>query len=141
LLIGGKKVGAKDSSVFGAPLFRVITVLFAAALLFSACDLYEYGQLGGADKTRTFSPKTDAGGTFEGTMFFLSGVWYSHYAGIGRLDGYRIGQMRDFESLVENSGKASLFPKMARPPETYGKTPFTENDYFVLYDTFCPHYY
>jgi hypothetical protein len=112
---------------------KIMVLLTAVFLVPASCDLYEYGQLGGADKTRTFSP-ADTGGTFDTTMFFLSGVWYSHYAGIGRLDGYRIGQMRDFESLVEDSGKASLFPKMARPPETYDKNSFTENDYFVLYD-------
>lgn len=113
--------------------FPVLSLVFFL-LLFSGCDLYQYGRLGGADKTATFSPATDAGSTFDDTMFFMSGVWYSRYAGVGRLDSYRIGQMRDFERLVEDSGKAALFPKMARPPETYSGNSFTEDDYFVLYD-------
>jgi hypothetical protein len=69
---------------------------------------------------------------FEDTLSFLSGVWYSHYAGMGKLDGYRIGKWKDFPALVERSGKLGLFPNFT--PETYGKTLFTEEDYFVLYD-------
>jgi hypothetical protein len=66
----------------------------------------------------------------------LAGVWYSHYAGIGRLDGYRIGKWKDFEELVVNSGKNALFPAFdPSNPVTYdtGETP-RDNDYFVFYD-------
>jgi hypothetical protein len=101
------------------------------ALLLATCDLYTYGKLGGADQTETLYP---GGPEFESVMSDMSGVWYSRYAGIGRLDGYRIGKMEDFAALVEDSGKAALFPKLASPPETYGKYPFTNNDYFVFYD-------
>jgi hypothetical protein len=63
----------------------------------------------------------------------LSGVWYSHWAGIGRLDGYRIGAWEDFDKLVTNAGKGS--PNMAQPAITYtGYTP-KAGDYFVLYDS------
>jgi hypothetical protein len=109
-------------------------LLLAVFLIPASCGLYNYGQLGGADQTGTFYPDNDAFDVFEDTMSVMYGVWYSHYAGMGRLDGYRIGQMRDFERLVEENGKTALFPKMVQPPETYDKTPFTEDDYFVLYD-------
>jgi hypothetical protein len=94
-----------------------------------SCELYGYGELGGADKTAALTPYD---GGFGDTLSFLSGVWYSHYAGMGRLDGYRVGKWKDFAALVERSGKLALFPNFA--PETYGKTPFTGEDYFVLYD-------
>jgi hypothetical protein len=100
--------------------------------LFSCED--QYGKLGGADETGTFYADYDVFDVFGDTLSTLSGVWYSHYAGMGRLDGYRIGQMRDFEALMEDSGKTALFPKMLRPLETYGASPFTEDDYFVFYD-------
>jgi hypothetical protein len=115
---------------------RAVRGLLAWALLagglvwaVASCELYGYGELGGADKTAAL---TSGSGGFEDTLSFLSGVWYSHYAGMGRLDGYRIGKWKDFAALVERSGKLALFPGFA--PETYGKTSFTGEDYFVLYD-------
>jgi hypothetical protein len=104
-------------------------VLLVASL--AACELYGYGKLGGADKTETFYPGEPA---FESFLSSMSGVWYSRYAGIGRTDGFRIGKMRDFDSLVTESGKGALFPGMARPPATHDHYPFTANDYFVLYN-------
>jgi hypothetical protein len=111
LLIGGEKVGAKDKSVIGA--------LFAAAalvtvLLLGNCEIYSYGKLGGADQTGTLRPYTATHDAFEDTMAFMSGVWYAHYAGTGRLDGYRIGKWKDFKKLVEDSGKDALFPNLVK---------------------------
>jgi hypothetical protein len=100
-----------------------------ACLLLTSCDLFEYGQLGGADQTETLYPGDPE---FERIMSSLSGVWYSHYAGIGRLDGYRIGKMRDFATLVE--GKTALFPKLTHPPVTHDNFPYTDDNYFLLYD-------
>jgi hypothetical protein len=98
--------------------------------------MYGYGKLGGADQTGTLLPYTGTHDTFEDTMSFMSGVWHSHYAGIGRLDGYRIGKWKDFKELVEDSGKAALFPRMER--ETYtgetGSNMPDGEDFFVLYD-------
>jgi hypothetical protein len=112
-------------------LFAVVCI---AAL--SSCDLYTYGQLGNADQTQKFS-----GSEYDQIMSSLSGVWYSHYAGIGRLDGYRIGKWEDFDELVEDSGKTALFPDIKTPYQTYTGTsggPGSEfpgpADYFVLYD-------
>jgi hypothetical protein len=106
-------------------------ILFSAFSALSSCDLYHYGQLGGADKTDKLLPG-DPG--FGRIMSALSGVWYSHYAGIGRLDGYRIGRGSDFNTLVTNPGKAALFPNRETPEKTYTGAAFTSGDYFVLYD-------
>jgi hypothetical protein len=117
-------------------LFFAAGVLFPTCL-FSTCDLYEYGQIGGADKTGTFYPYHDmSSDVFENTMSFISGVWYSHYAGVGMLDGYRIGKWKDFKKLVEDSGKAALFPNLVKETyttETGSNTPDDE-DFFVFYD-------
>jgi hypothetical protein len=112
---------------------QVFLLLVLGAAFFS-CDLYSYGKVDGADITETLFPDYDVSDAFGDTMSALSGVWYSHYVGMGRLDGYRIGQMWDFEELMEKSGKTALFSKMVLPPETYLKTPFTQDDYFVFYD-------
>jgi hypothetical protein len=100
-----------------------------AAGVFCASCKQGYGEPGGADKTQAYYPGDEA---FGETLSFLSGVWYSHYAGMGRLDGYRAGRWKDFAALVEHSGKLALFPNFA--PEAYGKTPITGEDYFLLYD-------
>jgi hypothetical protein len=110
-----------------------VLILFSTFSVLSACDLYNYGQLGGADKTDKLLPG-DPG--FERIMASLSGVWYSHYAGVGRLDGYRIGRWDNFDELVEDSGKDALFPALVK--ETYtnqsGSAIPSPGDYFVLYD-------
>jgi hypothetical protein len=111
------------------PGMVLVCVLVFASL--ASCEMYKYGASGGADKTETLYPKTPG---FESLMASMSGVWYSHYAGVGRLDGYRIGKMRDFDALVVKSGKGAFFPEMTTPPATYGSHPFTGDDYFVLYD-------
>jgi hypothetical protein len=107
-------------------------LLFAFVPLFSACELYEYGKLGGADKTSYYEHRDE----FDDLLQSLSGVWYSHYAGVGRLDGYRIGKWKDFTKLVIDTGKNKLFPnwKKEESGETCtGYVPDPE-DYFVLYD-------
>jgi hypothetical protein len=108
---------------------RLLSLALILCLVLGACALYDYGELGGADRTDTFAPRE---AVFEDILSFMSGVWYSHYAGMGRLDGYRIGRWKDFTALVEKSGKLALFPNFA--PETYGGAAFTGEDYFVLYD-------
>jgi hypothetical protein len=68
-------------------------------------------------------------------MAFMSGVWYSHYPGIGRLDGYRIGRWKDFDAIM-GAGKLSLFPNLQRSTyttQTGSNTP-REHDFFVFYD-------
>jgi hypothetical protein len=69
-------------------------------------------------------------------MALFSGVWYSHYAGIGRLDGYRAGKWGAFAELVVNSGKNALFPNADDPPRLFlssSPAPLA-TDYFVMYD-------
>jgi hypothetical protein len=110
--------------------FLAALVLVLAA--FASCELYNYGALGGADQTGTYYPGDPL---FEERMNFLCGVWYSHYAGIGRLDGYRIRKWNDFDQA--DTGKArALFPGLnVAAPETYaaGDTP-QGGDYVLLYD-------
>ncbi|MDR1250281.1 MAG: hypothetical protein LBK63_13395 [Treponema sp.] len=98
-----------------------------------SCDLYEYGLLGGADVTVDYYPPEPG---FEALLEDLSGVWYSHYAGIGRLDGYRIGRWEDFEELVILPGKDALIPGLEWPgSETYTGHKPGPGDYFLLYDS------
>jgi hypothetical protein len=109
---------------------RSVPALLALVLAVCSCDLYSYGVLGGADVTDTLYPGNVE---FEKIMSAMSGVWYSHYAGIGRLDGYRIGRWSEFNTIA-GSKAADLFPGFANPPVSYTGEPFTNNDYFVLYD-------
>jgi hypothetical protein len=108
---------------------RIVLIFFAAGFLFWSCD---HGQLGGADKTDTYYPE-DA--LFEERMDFFCGVWYSHSAGIGRLDGYRIRKWSDFDA--NDKGKAQeLFPNFnADNPQTYSTQDFLQNSYYIaLFD-------
>jgi hypothetical protein len=116
----------------GKITFAALCIIFSITSI-TSCDVFEYGKLGGADLTEALAPGAAA---FEERMAFLSGTWYSHYAGIGRLDGYRIGKWEDFESLVVDSGKAALFPNFdpANPrTAAAGESP-RPGDYFVFYD-------
>ena len=112
--------------------FFVVSLLLFI-LSFSGCDML-YGLLGGADKTDKLSPDDP---NFISLMDSMSGVWYSHYAGVGRLDGYRIGKWSEFETLM--ASKKSLFPNLdEQEQKTYTKqsgsdTP-ADSDYFVFYD-------
>ena len=111
---------------------RFLTVLVLAIFGPASCELYNYGVLGGADQTGAYYPG-DA--LFEERMNFLSGVWYSHYAGIGRLDGYRIRKWSDF-SAADKSKALEHFPALnIASPMTYffGDTP-QAGDYVLMYD-------
>ncbi|MDR1095861.1 MAG: hypothetical protein LBL31_05685 [Spirochaetaceae bacterium] len=115
---------------------KAVPALVAAflALSLTACELFSYGRLGGSDKTWTVYPNSEDG-QFANIMNSLSGVWYSHYAGMGRLDGYRIGRWSDFPALMEDTGKTGLFQNVTTPYQTC-KTQDTPapGDYFVFYD-------
>jgi hypothetical protein len=103
--------------------------LLLAALVFSGCDGL-YGKLGGADRMLTYEKGDPA---FAAILDDLSGVWYSHYAATGRLDGYRIGKWQDFSGLM--TGKLALFPAGSHG-QTYSPGNYMPdaNDYFVFYD-------
>jgi hypothetical protein len=110
--------------------------LLSFASGFAACDLFQYGKLEGADVTdllRPDDPNSEA--AYEKLMASLSGVWYSHYAGIGRLDGYRIGKWGDFAAMMVATGKTALLPSLdpARVPYVGGAP--GPNDYFLFYDS------
>jgi hypothetical protein len=107
----------------------IVILLCAAVFLFWSCD---YGEIGGADKTGTYYPGDDV---FTERMDFLCGIWYSHYAGIGALDAYRIRKWSDL--TAEDKEKImSLFSTLnISSPKTYLEKIVPENnDYIFLYD-------
>jgi hypothetical protein len=110
-------------------LKRIVILFCAVIFIFWSCD---YGEIGGADQTVTYYPG-DA--VFTERMNFMCGVWYSHYAGIGRLDGYRIRKWGDL--TAKDKAKAlSLFTTLnIASPKTYsGKNVPQNGDYVLLYD-------
>jgi hypothetical protein len=119
---GGMMAGKKALALLGAAVGALLTV---------ACGVFSYGELGGSDKTVTVRPGDER---FDGVMELLSGVWYSHYAGVGRLDGYRIGKWAAFDALM--AGKTGLFSGLegkTYTAESGTDTP-VNGDYFVFYD-------
>jgi hypothetical protein len=115
-----------------------LLLLALALLLPASCDLYQYGNLEGADITDILRPDDpESAAAFEELMDFMSAVWYSHYAGIGRLDGYRIGKWKDFDAIMGT--KLALLPTMDPARETYTDTSGSfapgDEDYFVFYDS------
>jgi hypothetical protein len=118
--------------------FRIITGKWAAFLALvcalAACDLYTYGMLGGADQTDELRPGNQA---FSELLSSFSGVWYSHYAGIGRLDGYRIMKWSDFLKDEGSKDRAALLFPDFEPgvSKTYDTKALPDvDDYIVLYD-------
>jgi len=111
---------------------NVILTLFAAGFLFWSCD---HGQLGGADKTETYSP---ADALFQERMQFFCGVWYSHNPHTNvPMDGYRIRKWSDFNADDQARAQA-LFSDInfnAGNPKTYSTQDFPQDgDYVVLFD-------
>jgi hypothetical protein len=107
-----------------------LTLFFVLCSLFiCSCD---HGQLGGADVTDTYYPGDEI---FDERLGFLSGVWYSRYAGIGRLDGYRIRKWGDFTDADRAKAQA-LFPDINIDNLiTYStKDSPKDSDYIVLYN-------
>jgi hypothetical protein len=106
-----------------------VFIIFIIGFLFHACD---YGQLGGSDQTGTSEPGNPA---FEERMAFLNGVWYSHYAGIGRLDGYRILRWGDFNAADKAKAQA-IYPGIdIGNLKTWDKKDSPKpDDYIFLYD-------
>ncbi|MDR3122154.1 MAG: hypothetical protein LBU16_00025 [Treponema sp.] len=113
---------------------KVLVCIPLLCCVLAACGLYEYGRLGGADQWFSYGPGEEE---FEERLEFLSDVWYSHYAGRGRLDGYRIGKWKDFKTLVIDAGKEGLV--LNWEGKTYtdqsGSAEPGLDDYFVLYDS------
>ena len=108
---------------------KVIFVFLAAFVLFPAC---EYGELGGADQTSAYMQGAEA---FEERLGFMSGVWYSRYAGIGRLDSYRILKWSDIGE-ADRARMQAIFPGMnLNSPRTYYSQIVPQSgDYILLYD-------
>jgi hypothetical protein len=124
----------RSKAMFLSPWFKkslwpLFAALALAGLLCTGCDS-PYGKVGGADETNTYTSPAEIA-RITGPM---AGIWYSHAAGGGRLDGYRIGKWENFDALV--GGKTALFPNLEK--ETYtaesGSAIPHADDYFVLYD-------
>ncbi|MDR0289437.1 MAG: hypothetical protein LBI06_00700 [Treponema sp.] len=102
---------------------------------FAACSLLiccYYGQLGGADVTDDYRAGDEI---FEERMEFLSGIWYSHYAGIGRLDGYRIRKWSDMTDADKAKAQSFFLDINVDNLITYSaKDAPQDGDYIVLYD-------
>jgi hypothetical protein len=109
--------------------FSFLFIIFYLLFIISSCD---YGEIGGADQTVTYYPG-DA--VFTERMNFMCGVWYSHYAGIGRLDGYRIRKWSDLTD-ADKAKAQTLFPDMniSNPKTCSSKKVPQNNDYVFLYD-------
>jgi hypothetical protein len=114
-------------------MLKSAALLAAVLFVLGSCDLFTYGKLGGADTTTTYlsdDTATESRAVFDSIMSSLSGVWYSHYAGFGRLDGYRIGKWGEFDALMVDSGKTALFPALTGGTQNQPQ----DDDYFVFYD-------
>jgi len=111
------------------PVLTLFLVICYLLFVISSCD---YGKLGGADQTVTYYP---GNAVFTERMNFLCGVWYSHYAGIGRLDGYRIRKWGEL-SAADKAKAQSLFTAMnISNLKTYSSKKVPQNnDYILIYD-------
>jgi len=111
---------------------KVFSLFIVTCYLLTVICSCDYGELGGADQTSSFYPG-DA--VFEERLNFLCGVWYSRYAGIGRLDGYRVRKWSDL-TAADKIKMQTLFPSFnISSPKTYSTqdTP-GNNDYILFYD-------
>jgi len=111
-------------------VMRFFLLIVAAVVLFWSCD---YGQIGGADQTGTYYPGDEV---FEERMDFLCGIWYSHYAGIGRLDGYRIRRWSNI-TAADIKKIQGFYPNLnVAEPMTYKTEDSPKSgDFFLLYDS------
>jgi len=111
---------------------HVLTLFLVICYLLSVICSCDYGQIGGADKTVTYYPEDDV---FTERMNFLCGVWYSHYAGTGRLDGYRIRKWGDLTAKDKAKAQAVFSIMNVNNLETYSSGAVPKNDdYILLYD-------
>jgi hypothetical protein len=130
---GNKKMRNEEIEIRNKEESPVFTLLFVIcyllfAVLFSSCD---YGQIGGADQTGTYFPGDEV---FEERMNFLCGVWYSHYPGMGWLDGYRIHRWNVLTDADKNEIQR-LYPDLdIEKLKTYkSETSPKSGDYILLY--------
>jgi hypothetical protein len=120
----------KEKKMYKTIIIYLSLLIAHCSLLICSCD---HGQLGGADVTDTYYSGDEI---FEERLGFLSGLWYSEYAGIGLLDSYRIRKWSDLTD--KDKAKAQgLFPSIdIANPKTYATqdTPKDSDYYFFLYD-------
>jgi hypothetical protein len=130
-----QQAAKKASPSLRSPFISLSSFLIFLFSLFSLLSFWscDYGQLGGADQTETYEPE-DA--VFEERLNFLSGIWYSHYAGIGRLDGYRIRKWSDF-TAADRVKAGIYFPgiNIDSPIAWITRDSPGPGDYVLLYDS------
>jgi hypothetical protein len=108
-------------------VFSLLLSFSICLVLFTTCD---YGNVGGADKTFTYTAAADIAQIIDPWR----GVWYSHYGAL-RLDGYRIGKWSDRAALLPPA-KQALFPGFDIDNPTFRSVPASigNDDYFICYD-------
>jgi len=108
---------------------KIFILLCAVIFLFWSCD---YGEIGGADQTEAYY---SGEAVFTERLNFLCGVWYSHSAGIGRLDGYRIRKWSDLTD-ADKAKAQTLFPEIdIGNLKTYSANSAPQGgDYVILFD-------
>ena len=113
--------------VCGQPLFSLLIVL--CSLFMCSC---RYGELEGADQTDYSLPGEEI---FEERLQFMDGIWYSRFAGIGRLDGYRIRRWGGMSDADRARAQSQFTELDIGGPKTYaaGDTP-KDSDFVLLYD-------
>jgi len=111
---------------------KSLTLIILLLTLISVICSCDYGDIGDADKTDTYH---SGSAVFEERLNFLSGVWYSHYAGIGKLDEYYIRKWSNL-TAADKTKLQSLFPTLnIDNPKTYSTQDTPKNDdYILLYD-------
>jgi hypothetical protein len=98
--------------------------------------LHVYAGLTSALPARTYTDSDfRAVPVWDPLLESLAGVWYSRYPGIGRLDGYRIGRWKNFDTIM-TAAKVGLFPALQRLTYTdqSGSAVPWDDDFFVFYD-------
>jgi hypothetical protein len=124
----------------------LVPLCLAVLLSLSGCEEFFnaiggfYGELEGADQTGELRPGDPE---FESILEDMSGVWYSHYAGMGRLDGYRIGKVGSGIGNALPANKLALFPdalltspswQLLCGSDTSADTSCAADDYYIFYD-------
>ncbi|MDR3300926.1 MAG: hypothetical protein LBT01_00155 [Spirochaetaceae bacterium] len=113
-------LGKQTRRLCKARLFPFPFSLLLLTFSLVACS-EPYGKLGGADETTSVDAAS--------IMSSMSGVWYSHYGAL-RLDSYRIGQWRNFNT--EMGTQLALFPSFQR--HLHDAYAIQDDDYYVFYD-------
>jgi hypothetical protein len=130
--MAGLKMRNEELGIRNREKSHVLTLFLVICSLLSVIWSCDYGEIGGADQTVTFSP---VNAVFTERMNFLCGDWYSHYAGIGRLDGYIIRKWSDFTDADKARARSVFSGLDVDNLQTYSSKKVPQNgDYVLIYD-------